>query len=103
MNFFEKRRWAKLLKGCDYYGVAEKTGMAFDGSIISQELSILLDAYCSYPCLETAIGLIKFDLHENRNPEEAKFITLFMLASDVGSEEFYHYFRNNILPIEKAK
>jgi hypothetical protein len=104
MNFFEKRRWTKLLKGCRYDFVAEKLGTALDGSIIPKELAVLLDSYSSKPCLETAVELIKYDFaHHKENIEDANFLKLFMVASNVGREEFYNYFKNRILSSEEIK
>jgi len=98
MNFFEKRKWAKLLRGCRYDFVAEKLGTSFDGTIIPKELGTLLDTYMEKPCLETAVQLIKYDLdNQKEDIDNAKFLKLFVSASDLGREEAYAYLMNKIL------
>ena len=98
MNFFEKRKWAKLLRGCRYDFVAEKLGSAFEGTIIPKELGTLLDIYMEKPCLENAVPLIKYDLDsQHENLDNARFLNLFVLASDLGREEAYKYLMNRIL------
>ena len=98
MNFFEKRKWAKLLRGCRYDFVAEKLGTAFDGSLIPKELSTLLDIYIEKPCLETAVQLIKYNLdNQKEDLNNASFLKLFVSASDLEREEAYAYLMNKIL------
>ncbi|MCE5339774.1 MAG: hypothetical protein LLF92_01425 [Planctomycetaceae bacterium] len=104
MNFFEKRRWAKLLKGCRYDFVAEKLETALNGSFIPKELASLLDAYCSRPCLETAVELIKYDLHNQKeNVEDTTFLNLFLSGSNAGREEFYKFFKKAIFSPEEKE
>jgi hypothetical protein len=102
MNFFEKRKWAKLLRGCRYDFVAEKLGTAFDGTMIPKELSALLDIYIEKPCLDTAVQLIKYDLgNQKENLDNARFLKLFVSASDLGREEAYAYIMNKILKTKR--
>jgi hypothetical protein len=98
MNFLEKRKWGKLLRGCRYDFAAEKLGTAFEGAIIPKELVTLLDNYMEKPCLETAVQLIKYDLNNQKDDlDNATFLKLFVLASDLGREEAYEYLMNRIL------
>ena len=79
MTFFEKRKWAKLLRGCRYDSVVEKLGPALDGVIIPKELGTLLDRFVEKPCLETAVELIKYDLgSQKEDVGESKFLKLFV-------------------------
>jgi ankyrin repeat protein len=65
MNFFEyfieKRRWKKILKGCDYQLAAKVLNRQFKGSVIRNELAALLENYMTKPCLETALDLIQYN------------------------------------------
>jgi hypothetical protein len=101
MNFFEKRKWAKLLRGCRYDFVAEKLGVSFNGTVIPQELGTLLDMYIAKPCFETAVQLIQYDLCNKNDIDDASFLKLFTSASDLTRDEAYEYIRSEILKIKK--
>lgn len=60
MNFWERRKWNSLLKGCDYQLAGKVLIQKFKGGVIKKELASLFDAYLENPCLETAVDIIKF-------------------------------------------
>ncbi len=71
MNFFEKRRWKRLLNNCDYQIARTLLIKIFQDSVVPKKLAKLLENYFSNPCLETAVDLLKFD---------GKFIATFELS-----------------------
>lgn len=70
-NRFIKKKLRKELQDCNYEIAKAMLIKSFSGSVIPNELSLLLSKFVENPGFETAFDLIKFD---------SRFIALFKLA-----------------------
>ncbi len=72
MGFWSRRRWKKMLQGCDLELTAAFLNQQFANSVVPKELTTLLEQFVDEPNERNAVALLDFDSEFLMHFEEAK-------------------------------